>query len=259
VPLSSAQRKILGILAARRSPASHVAGGLAINRRGPRFSNDIDFFHDDPAAVAREAEADAALLRQSGYDVRWVRRSPSMITAIVASGEDSTRLDWAQDSAFRFYPPQIDAEFGYVLHPIDIATNKALAAAGRRESRDVIDLMDIHVSEFPLSVVIWAAVAKDAGYSPESLIREMRRNAHYRQEDFDALDSNALFDAAEILPAFRAALDDAEAFAARMPSRFAGLLYLDNDKIVEPDPEALARYTIRQASKGGVWPTPGAL
>jgi hypothetical protein len=31
--------------------------------------------------------------------------------------------------------------FGYRLHIFDLATNKALAAAGRREPRDVLDLL----------------------------------------------------------------------------------------------------------------------
>jgi hypothetical protein len=41
------------------------------------------------------------------------------------------------DNDFRFFPAQRDEVFGYVLHPLDLATNKAMAAAGRREPRDV--------------------------------------------------------------------------------------------------------------------------
>jgi hypothetical protein len=36
-----------------------------------------------------------------------------------------------------------DDLFGYVLHPVDLAINKLMAAAGRREVRDVIDLVTI--------------------------------------------------------------------------------------------------------------------
>jgi hypothetical protein len=44
--------------------------------------------------------------------------------------------------------------FGYVLHPVDLAMNKVMAAAGRRELRDVIDLVPVHERILPLGEVI---------------------------------------------------------------------------------------------------------
>jgi hypothetical protein len=58
--------------------------------------------------------------------------------------DDRMRLEWVHDSAFRFFPTQKDELFGYVLHPVDLATNKASAAADRREPRDIVDLLTIH-------------------------------------------------------------------------------------------------------------------
>jgi hypothetical protein len=46
VPLTKLQSHVLRVLAAERSPDSYVAGGVAINREGPRFSDDIDIFQD---------------------------------------------------------------------------------------------------------------------------------------------------------------------------------------------------------------------
>ena len=48
MPLTALQRQILSLLAANRTPESHVAGGAAINRaeQSPRYSSDLDFFHD---------------------------------------------------------------------------------------------------------------------------------------------------------------------------------------------------------------------
>ena len=37
-----------------------------------------------------------------------------------------------------------DETFGYILHPVDLATNKVVAADGRREPRDVVDLVTVH-------------------------------------------------------------------------------------------------------------------
>ena len=46
VPLTRLQAHALRVLAAQRSPDSYVAGGVALNRTGPRFSRDIDIFQD---------------------------------------------------------------------------------------------------------------------------------------------------------------------------------------------------------------------
>src|SRR6202030_4674326 len=117
---------------------------------------------------------------------------------------------------FRFFPTMRDEVFGYVLHLIDIATNKALAAAGRREPRDVLDLLTIHDRYVPIGAVVWAAVAKDPGFSPESLITEIRRNARYRADDYADLTLTAPVDAAAVSRGLREALEEAEAFVRAM-------------------------------------------
>jgi len=40
------QADILGLLAAHCDPESHVAGASPLNRDAPRYSADIDVFHD---------------------------------------------------------------------------------------------------------------------------------------------------------------------------------------------------------------------
>jgi hypothetical protein len=56
-----------------------------------------------------------------------------------------------------------DELFGYVLHPVDLATNKVMAAAGRKKPGDLFDLVTIHEQVLPLGAVIWAAVEKAPG------------------------------------------------------------------------------------------------
>jgi hypothetical protein len=177
VPLSKIQRQALRLLAAHRNPESYVAGAVPINREGPRFSADIDIFHDREESVALAAEADAEILRGADFDVRWLRREPGIYGALIEHEGEGTRLEWARDSDFRFFPAVRDQDFGYVLQ--DLATNKALAAAGRREPRDVLDLLTMHHRHLPLGAVAWAAVAKGAGYSPENLVEEIRRNSRF--------------------------------------------------------------------------------
>jgi hypothetical protein len=62
VPLRRVQSEVSRRLAAQRSPDSHIAGGITINGQGPRFSHDIDIFHDSAARLERAVTADEAAL-----------------------------------------------------------------------------------------------------------------------------------------------------------------------------------------------------
>jgi hypothetical protein len=255
VPLSELQAAILHLLATHRNPESYVAGAAVLNQEGPRFSSDIDIFHDLEEAVARAADSDAAVLSANGYQIQWVRREPGIHVATVNRDGSTTRLEWARDSDFRFFPVIADELFGYRLHIADIATNKALAAAGRREPRDVLDLLFIHDRHLLLGAVIWAAVAKDPGYSPESLICEIRRNARYRADDYADLALAQPVDAGDIARRFRRALDEAESFIRMMPVGKEGLLYLEDGRPVQPQPDGLAGYVEHAGQRRGHWPS----
>lgn len=255
MPLSKLQRDILRLLAAHRDPESFVAGSSFLTRQGARFSGDIDIFHDREDRVARAADDDVALLQSEGFDVRWQRREPLFYQAMVVRAEDSTKLEWVVDSDFRFYPAQTDPEFGYVLHPADLATNKIMAAAGRREPRDVVDLVDIHAHILPLGAVAWAAVGRSLGFTPEGLINEVRRLARYRDEDFHRVASEPPVDAGAVLRRLREALEEADAFVRRMPTDKVGLLFLRNGQPVQPDPDHLDDYVTHAGARRGHWPS----
>jgi hypothetical protein len=256
MPLTNFQSRILRLLAAHRNPESYVAGSTPLNRDWPRFSEDIDIFHDREERVAQAAEEDAATLQTEGLDVVWMRREPAIFTAEVQAGKEHTHLEWVADSDYRFFPAVKDELFGYVLHPIDLATNKAMAAAGRRKPADAVDLLTIHNHILPLGAVIWAAVDKAPGYTPEGLIAEIRRNAvRYREEDLKAVPSNEVLDPKIFHSHLRAVLDEAEAFVSRMPTEKAGLLFLKDGKVVQPDPDHLDAYATHAGHRRGHWPT----
>lgn len=204
--------------------------------------------------MARAAEADAATLRAEGLDVAWLRREPAFYQALIARGAATTRLEWAQDSDFRFYPAQRDPDFGYVLHPADLATNKIMAAAGRREPRDVVDLVTIHEQILPLGAVAFAAVGGALGFTPEALINEVRRLARYTEADFRRVASIPPVDAAATMQRLWHALDDADRFVRRMPTSKIGLLFLQDGKPVQPDPDRLDAYATHAAARRGHWP-----
>jgi hypothetical protein len=187
VPLTKLQHHVLRVLAAERSPDSYIAGGIALNREGPRFSGDIDIFQDSEQRLESASEADAKALAAAGLTLSWKKTQSGRREAEVGDLSDRMRLEWVHDSAFRFFPTQRDELFGYVLHPVDLATNKASAAADRREPRDVVDLVTIHENILPLGAVICAAVGRFPGQSPEEMLSDITRHSRFTAEEFRVL------------------------------------------------------------------------
>jgi hypothetical protein len=255
LPLSEIQIEVLRLIAAHRDPESYVAGATPLNRDAPRYSGDIDVFHDREERVAAAALSDAQALTAAGYTVAWLRQLPLIYTAEVTREGAGTRLEWVVDSDYRFFPAMRDEMFGYVLHPVDLAMNKVMAAAGRRELRDIVDLVTIHETILPLGAVIWAAVEKSPGFTPEGLIAEIRRNSHYPASEWRALSSSEPLDPRDITARLRAALDAAEAFVARMPTDRLGLLFLKDGEAVQPDPDHLDAYQTHAGQRQGHWPS----
>jgi hypothetical protein len=255
VPLSKLQSDILRLLAVHRDPESYVAGSSFLTRQGARISGDIDIFHDREERVGAAAEQDVATLEAAGLEVRWQRREPLFYQALVNCAGESTKLEWVVDSDFRFYPAQRDPDFGYVLHPADLATNKIMAAAGRREPRDIVDLIDIHARILPLGAVAWAAVGRSLGFTPEALINEVRRLARYTAADFERVASEPPIDAGEVMRGLRQALDEADAFVRRMPTDKIGVLFLQDGQVVQPDPDRLDAYAMHAGARRGHWPS----
>jgi len=255
VPLSKIQIEVLRLLAARRDPESYVAGASPLNRDASRYSSDIDVFHDREERVASTALTDAQTLIAAGYAVSWLRQLPLMYSAEVAREGASTRLEWVADSDYRFFPTVPDEMFGYMLHPVDLAMNKVIAAAGRRELRDIVDLVMIHETILPLGAVIWAAVEKAPGFTPEGLIAEIRRNSNYPASEWRALSSSEPLEPKDIMARLRMALDDAAAFVARMPTEKLGLLFLRDSRAVQPEPDHLDEYETHVGRRQGQWPS----
>jgi hypothetical protein len=255
VPLTRIQTDVLRLIASHRDPESYIAGATPLNRNARRYSSDIDVFHDREERVATAALNDAQALEAAGYGVRWLRKLPLIYAAEVTWQNAGTRLEWVVDSDFRFFPTMRDETFGYVLHPVDLAMNKVMAAAGRRELRDLVDLVTIHDRILPLGAVIWAAVEKSPGFTPEGLIAEIRRNAHHPAAEWRALVTTEPLDPGAVTTQLRAALDDAEAFVARMPTDKVGLLFLKVGVVVQPDPNGLDGYHTHAGQRRGQWPT----
>ncbi len=196
MPLTRFQSAVLRRLAAARGPDSYIAGGIALNRNGPRISN----------------------------------------------------------ADFRFFPAAPDDPFGFVLHPVDLAANKA-AAADRRVARDIVDLVTIHETILPLGAVIAAAVGKFPGSSPEDMLSEITRHSRFTAAEFQALATERPLDMQALQKRIRNMLEDAGAFIASLPSDAVGVVFLDGDLAVQPEIGKLAAYRRVSGGRGGIWAT----
>ncbi len=229
MPLTEFQCAVLAELATAPSEGRYLAGGAAMHfsPHSIRYSDDLDFFHDSEQRVATTFASDRAHLEAAGYDVAVEVSLPGFVRAIVRRTDGATRVDWAHDSAWRFMPLQPAPMGGRLLHPIDLAINKLLALAGRDEPRDFVDILDVHTHLLPLGPLCWAAVGKDPGLTPLSLLELLKRRGRYRPEDFARLHLVEPFDLQAAKSIWLAALETAEAFVRARPADELGALYYE--------------------------------
>ena len=239
MPLTGFQRALLAELAKAPTDDRYLAGGAALHfaPNSTRYSDTLDFFHDSEAQVASAFAADRARLEEAGYLVAVELSLPGFIRAQVRRGDEATRVDWARDSAWRFMPLVRDPLGGLLLHPVDLAVNKVLALAGRDEPRDFVDVLFVHERTLPLAALCWAAVGKDPGLTPLSLLELLKRRGRYRPEDFTRLHLAAAFDLPAARAAWVVALADAEAFVRQRPPGEYGCLYYSaaQQRFVQPE------------------------
>jgi len=264
--LTSFQRDICRILAERRRNGgeSYVAGGVALNEllRQPRLSRDVDLFHDTEAALAATWPADRATLEAAGCAVQVTRETLGFVEAVATRAGQTLLIQWARDSAFRFFPLLEDQLLGLTLHPLDLAANKVLALVGRLEPRDWIDVLSCDEKLQPLGYLVWAACGKDPGFSPLSLLAEARRSSRYSQTELQSLDfAGPMPDAAALSRQWHATLQRAQHICTLLPAPEAGKCVLTHggdlcryapDEL--HDPAKLETLKFHPGSIGGTWP-----
>lgn len=260
------QAGILRLLAARRRETgeSYVAGGVALNLllETPRRSRDIDLFHDTGEALAATWSSDRETLKSAGYEVTPRREAMSFVDARVSKDGERTAMQWARDSAYRFFPLIEDPLMGLTLHPFDLATNKVLAMAGRVEVRDWIDVLNCDARLQPFGYLIWAACGKDPGYNPRSLLAVASR-LHYSHAEVDTLDFEGQHpDAGALGRKWHETLETADAICRLLPAKQVGTCVLsEKSELYRGDPKALANSIAKgtilfhSGRIGGSWPS----
>jgi hypothetical protein len=225
----------------------------------PRASADIDVFHDTAPAVHDAVTRDTGTLLAAGYEVRILNRQKSFCRGIVSKGPLVTKLEWVQDSAFRFFPVEPDVQLGWRLNFWDVATNKVLAFCSREKLRDWLDVIYLHQRHLCLGALVWAAAAKDPGLTPEFLLDAARRFVRFPVEprQWEAVGVALPPDLVQFKQQFLAVVDEAAARVEQLPPVEMGCLYLDRTgKPVCPDPAApdFPKLTRHFGSVKGAWP-----
>lgn len=264
MPLTALQKDLLAILVSYRSEESHFAGGIVLNAAegSPRFSHDFDIFHELAEEVTRASNRDLEGLRRAGFQVETLSRQgewekdSTFRKARVSRGAESVEIDWAADSAFRFFPIERDPVLGWRLHRFDVATNKALALSARTETRDYVDIVELHKT-FPLSAICWAACGKDPGFTPLSLLKMMKRFAKVNPTELDMIKAADL-DPVALKMAWIEMSDEAEAkmvwVADDQPDLPIGVAFVDaagRPGWIGDDPSL----RLHAPSMRGCWPT----
>ena len=258
VPLTAYQAELGRLLAANRSEDSYLAGGAATlaQPNTQRYSQELDYFHHSPARVATAYESDRKTLLANHHLVEPELTLPGHILAIVRRGDLATKVEWAHDSSWRFMPVMRSEEYGYQLHPVDLATNKILALAGRAEPRDLLDTVYFHEHVLELGPLVWAAVGKDPGFSPLSLLELLRRRGKVRPEDLARLHLVEPIDLQALKGTWLAALDGAETFVRSRPPEEIGCLYYAPglERFVDPNRHDSGLVVPHFGRPGGVLP-----
>jgi hypothetical protein len=227
-----------------------------------RFSHDFDIFHELAQEVSRASERDVKSLREAGFEVEtlargdeWEKESTFRKARVRREGE-AVEIDWAADSAFRFFPIERDDLLGWRLHRFDVATNKALALSARTETRDYVDIVELHRT-YPLAAICWAACGKDPGFNPLSLLKMMRRFARIDPARLEEIQARAL-DPVALKTAWIEMSDTAEAEMIRVadeqPDLPIGVAFVDAEGRpgwIGHDPAL----RVHAPSVRGCWPT----
>lgn len=243
MPLTDYQAEVARLLSAQRTLDSYLAGGAALHLEpnSTRYSNDLDYFQDSEERVASAFEGDRQVLTSEGYTVETLLDRPGFVRAVVKKGEEATKVEWVHDTAWRFLPALADERVGYMLHPVDLAINKLLALVGRDEARDLLDTIETHQKILPLGALVWAAVGKDPGFSPQSLLELLSRRGRFRPDEFERLHLKEKVDPREMKATWLKALEEARAFVETRSSDELGALFFDPDqkRFVMPAPESV--------------------
>ncbi len=160
-----------------------IAGGVALIAAGvsSRPTRDLDAFSPTCDDVGLVADRLVERLRGSGYLVDVHRSDAAFARMTVSTGKyrrTMTVVELGRDF-------QLFAAVGNVLGPMlsirELAANKMLAAFGRREPRDLVDLSSL-ADATSLRQAVVDARAKDSGLTRDPFVEMVNRTMLVRDD-----------------------------------------------------------------------------
>jgi predicted nucleotidyltransferase component of viral defense system len=178
--LTAGQRALVSGIG--RSPlreAFFLTGGTALSAfyLHHRYSDDLDFFTEDPLAVPRVASVMEKVAGGLGAAVQFRRIAGSFLECFVTlPGGEVVELDFAVDAPFRFGPRRFLEALGIEVDNLtDIATNKLSALYDRSEPKDFVDVYAIHREVLPFADLVERTRQKHVGLDPYWLAQACAR------------------------------------------------------------------------------------
>ena len=163
--ITDLQREILTIFSEiHDSKMFYLTVGTALAEfyLGHRKSFDLDIFTTEKGLIIPLSYAFEQELKKN-FLVKVVRRYETFVEFEVSAKGDSTKVQLAYDSPFRFENP-VDSDIGVKVNDYtDLIVDKTLAFFGRAEPRDTIDLFFILKTE-DFWKLIELAKQKDPGF-----------------------------------------------------------------------------------------------
>ncbi len=160
-----------------------IAGGVALLMSGvtERPTEDLDVFSASCHDVAAVADRLASDLTGEGYVVEVHRATESFAQLTVMTGQwrrTELRVELGRDAQLFAAVP---SAMGPILSVRELAANKILAAFGRHEQRDLVDLASI-AAAIPMSQAFVDAADKDPGFDVEVFRQMVTRTIGVRDD-----------------------------------------------------------------------------
>lgn len=146
-----------------------------------RYSDDIDFFTDEPDAVRLVGPVMERVAAQLHTTITFPRRSGSSFLECFLADAQGARLelDFALDSPYRLEPLVEMPALGWrVDSRLDITCNKLSAICDRLEPKDFVDLYFLHQQGQGLAEAMPLAQRKHVGLEPYALAQAFARVRH---------------------------------------------------------------------------------
>ncbi len=123
--------------------------------------------------------------------------------------------------------------------------------------RDYLDALHLHRHYLSLGALAWAACGKDIGFTPQFILEEAQRLAHYPASLLSGLQLCEPVDLVECKRQWLESVRAAKDLFDRLPAEDVGCLYLDDrGNPVTPDAASAGFSALRRhyGSVRGAWP-----